>query len=185
MAGMKTSGAPAELKLRVAGLPLPIKRDGRGGRAKKGEQSEEERNRKRERASRRRRARRRGSGVSWQEVRGLLPEGRWLLARLIRTLRLEAEGELEYGFDDPMATGLCEAVRPLLPLPEPLRLTPDFTEARLEGWARLRLSVYPIAAVAVVLRAAFRPGVRYLWWSRLKRSFVQRFSWMKIRRSDV
>lgn len=115
---------------------------------------------------------RRRRGISGREVFALLPELRLLVARLWRSLGLEAEGDLTYGLEDPYVTGLCEGLRALVPWPGELRLTPDFGEAKLEGWAQVRMTLFPIKPAAVMVGAFFRRGVRRIWWPRLKARFV-------------
>ncbi len=90
------------------------------------------------------------------------------MARLWRSLGLEAQGKLTYGLEDPYLTGVCEGLRAMLPWPRDLRLTPDFGEAKLEGWARVRMRVVPIRPAAVLVAVLLRREIRRVWWPRLK-----------------
>jgi hypothetical protein len=60
----------------------------------------------------------------------------------------------------------------MVPCPEDLRLTPDFGEARLEGWAQVRMTLIPIKPAVVLVGTLFRRSVRRIWWSRLKARFA-------------
>lgn len=167
--GVQEIGAASEMRLRLLGVPIKLGGADRERRPKEPNKSKHKGN---EAAARRRKAKaKRRFRMSLQDVRGLIPEIRWLITKLWQVPRMDARGELVYGFEDPATTGWCEALRAMRPLPRQLKLTPDFTEARLEGWLQFRLSVYPIRAVAVMIRAVFRRGVRRIWWSQVKRRF--------------
>src|SRR5690606_6935508 len=99
----------------------------------------------------------------------LAPEAKWLLGRAKKELRLSLRGDLVYGFRDPFATGMmCGFTAVLAPWPA-LKLTPDFSRGRLDGWLEVSLRAYPWRVLLLLSRTAFRPGVRPLWWSEVKR----------------
>ena len=156
--GGRKAGEPFGLRLRLFGLPVRLnigtgkKAEGGVNKAASGEI---------ERASRRSRKRNRRR-LSLHDAPGLLSELSWLIVRVRRTMWIEAEGDVIYGFSDPSLTGLCEGLRYQLGLVRRLRLTPDYTEGRLEP--TIGLKTYPILMGVVLLRWAFRKRVRRLWW---------------------
>lgn len=169
--GAKAVGETSAMRLRLVGIPIKLDGSGRERKSWRANKRKSESKQKGQGAAARQRNAKgkRSSNMSWADARGLLPEIRWLIAKLWRLPRIEAQGDIVYGFDDPALTGWCEALRAIRPLPRQLRLTPDFTEARLEGWMQLRMAIYPVQVVVVVVRALFRRGVRRIWWSRVKR----------------
>lgn len=152
---VKEPGRPAQTSLRLAGFTKALSAGGarRGGRP---------------RPPRPKPSRRRRRGLTLPEFLALLPELRPVMARLWRSLGLEAQGKLTYGLEDPYLTGVCEGLRAMLPWPRDLRLTPDFGEAKLEGWARVRMRVVPIRPAAVLVAVLLRREIRRVWWPRLK-----------------
>lgn len=171
IAGELKVGKFIRLRFRIFGIPLTTSK---GGVARRKPRSGERR--RKENARFKRRHRRRGrsdSAVSLRDLPALFAEGRRLIVKLWRTLRFEATGEMIYGFDDPAVTGACEALRTQLRWPDRFRLVPDFTEARLEGWARIRFVVYPIVPLIIAAGVAFRRGVRRIWWRALKRRMAR------------
>lgn len=167
--GVKKMGTESAMKLRLVGIPVKLGGADRGRKPK--EKSKDQQKGKKVPARHRKAKGKRRFSVSLQDVRGLLPEIRWLIARLWQVQRMDARGEMVYGFEDPATTGWCEALRAMRPLPRQLKLIPDFTEARLEGWLQIRLTLYPIRAIAVMIQAVFRRGVRRIWWSHVKSRF--------------
>lgn len=156
--GSKEPQEAPRVQVRLAGISRPIQGGGSPRRRK-------ERQRPPAQAARKRQGRR---TLSWRDVRSLLPELRVLLARLWRSLGLQARGDLVYGFDDPYVTGWCEALRAVVPVPRELKIMPDFLGARLAGWAELRMTIYPIRVAGVLVATFFRRGVLRVWWPRLK-----------------
>jgi len=152
---VKEPGRPAQTSLRLAGFTKALSAGGarRGGRP---------------RPPRPKPSRRRRRVLTLPEFLALLPELRQVMARLWRSLGLEAQGKLTYGLEDPYLTGVCEGLRAMLPWPRDLRLTPDFGEAKLEGWARVRMRVVPIRPAAVLVAVLLRREIRRVWWPRLK-----------------
>ena len=146
----EATGRPAQTSLRLAGFTKALSAGGarRGGRP---------------RPPRPKPSRRRRRGLTLPEFLALLPELRPVMARLWRSLGLEAQGKLTYGLEDPYLTGVCEGLRA-----RDLRLTPDFGEAKLEGWARVRMRVVPIRPAAVLVAVLLRREIRRVWWPRLK-----------------
>lgn len=156
----KEPGAEPRAEARLAGVSKPME----GGGA--------EPDRVKRPAKKAKPQRKRRRGISGREAWSLLPELRGLMARLWRSLGFEGRGELTYGFEDPYLTGLCEGLRAMVPMPRELHLTPDFGEARLEGWAQAQMTVYPIWTVGLLVGTLFRRRVRRIWWSRLKTRFA-------------
>lgn len=109
-----------------------------------------------------------GRSLSLSQWRRLLPEGVWLIRQAWHKLRLDVQGDLTYGFTDPFVTGIVYGTLVALPRMPRLRLQPDFTRGVLKGWAEFSLRAYPWQIVLLIVRLAFRPGVRSLWWPRLK-----------------
>lgn len=153
----KEPGSEIGAEWRVLGFTRPLDR---GGRRRTKRQARQERAKER-----------RPRWISAREALSLLPELRLCTARLWRSLGLEAKGDLAYGLEDPYLTGLCEGLRAMVPCPEDLRLTPDFGEARLEGWAQVRMTLIPIKPAVVLVGTLFRRSVRRIWWPRLKARF--------------
>ena len=171
--GRKHVGTAPTMRLRVIGIPIRLDRTGRRRKSfgvGKGQPARERKGRGAVERHRKAKARS-GPKTSWADVKGLLPEIRWCIAQLWRVPRFEAQGDIVYGFADPAMTGWCEALKAIRPLPPQLKLTPDFTEARLEGWLHVRMSIYPVQAVVVMIRTLLRRGVRRIWWSRMKSRF--------------
>ena len=171
--GAKDVGTAPTMRLRVIGIPIRLDRTGRRRKSfgvGKGQPARERKGRGAVERHRKAKARS-GPKTSWAGVKGLLPEIRWCIAQLWRVPRFAAQGDIVYGFADPAMTGWCEALKAIRPLPPQLKLTPDFTEARLEGWLHVRLSIYPVQAVVVMIRTLLRRGVRRIWWSRMKSRF--------------
>lgn len=111
--------------------------------------------------------------LSMHEILALIGEAKWFLGRMWRTVRLRGRGEMTYGFSDPYLTAMVHAVRVTVPVAPDLRVIPDFTETKLEGWATIGIDTIPVRSMLVLVRTAFRKGVRQVWWSRL-RTRVQR-----------
>lgn len=110
----------------------------------------------------------RQQGVHWRDFRQLIPEARRLLSKLWRTLRMQGRGHITYGFDDPFTTGMSQAILSAVRLPPQLIIVPDFTEAKLKGWAEVSVTIYPIEGMLVVISSLFRPALRQFWWPRLR-----------------
>lgn len=167
-------GEPVQVRLRLLGIPIKISTSMRQREAdaekKGGDRTERVRT-----AHRQARGRRQKGRLALHEIRSLLGELRWFLQKLLRTVRLQARGDLVYGFSDPAVTGWCEGLRHTLPVPRQLKLIPRFDEAVLQGWADVQLTIYPIRGAWVVVRGLFRKGVRRIWWSRLRK----RLPWVR------
>src|SRR5690606_36654821 len=56
----------------------------------------------------------------------------------------------------------------MLPRPRDPRLAPDFGEAQLAGWTRVRARAVPIRTAAVLCSVLLRRQLRRVWWPRLK-----------------
>lgn len=106
--------------------------------------------------------------VSLSQLRQLLPEAAWLIKKAFQQFKLAARGRLTYGFSDPFATAIAHRITTSLPPMPELRLQPDYAQGVLEGWVELDLRIYPWQAVLLGIQLLFRPGVRSLWWSRVK-----------------
>lgn len=115
-------------------------------------------------------AQRRQRSLNLGMLRRVWPDVSWLLATARRRLHLSVEGALVYGFPDPFATGLTQGMLAVVPAMPKLRLVPDYSQARLEGWIKLGFKAYPWQVVLVVARFFFRPAVRSLWWPRLRKA---------------
>jgi len=120
--------------------------------------------------------RRRRSRIKLSDARRLLPEATWLLNKAWRRLKLRVRGSLVYGFPDPFATGLTHGLMATLPPLSQLYLQPDYSQGRLDGWVELSLRIYPIQVLFLAVQACFRPGIRPLWWPRVR-------SWILPRRT--
>lgn len=106
--------------------------------------------------------------LTLSQLRQLWPEATWLIKQTIRKLRLDVQGRLTYGFSDPFVTGVVHGAVVVLPRLPKLQLQPDFIQGVLRGWAGFSLRLYPWQALWLLLQLAFRPGVRSLWWPRIK-----------------
>lgn len=116
----------------------------------------------------RRRGPRSGSALAPRLGLALLSEASWFVPRLWRALGVQIKGDLTYGFPDPFLTGISQAVLAHMPLSPKLRLTPDYWQGRLTGSVETKATIVPIKSVAVVIRTAFRPAIRQIWWPQLR-----------------
>ncbi len=101
-------------------------------------------------------------------LRRLLPEVRWLMSRVWHLFKLKVKGELVYGFPDPFATAMTNALIAGLPISPELKLKPDYVEGRLDGWLEMTMRIYPLQGVFLLTRVALRPAVRSIWWPHLR-----------------
>lgn len=101
-------------------------------------------------------------------ARALLSEARWFVPRLWRALGVRVKGDLTYGFPDPFLTGMSQAVLANVPGSPDFRLTPDYGEGRLTGWIQVEAAVFPVRSALVLVRTAFRPAIRRIWWPQLR-----------------
>lgn len=113
-------------------------------------------------------ARRNRDRITLARVRELLPEMRLLMSRMWRVMRLRGHGRITFGFPDPFVTGMAHAVLAGVPNRSKLVFIPDYSEGKLVGWAEVSMKLYPIESLLVLLRTAFRPAVRRLWWPELR-----------------
>ena len=154
---------------RLLGFSRPLAWGGSGKGSEPAREAVRRPHKRRPRPERRPRTRRaRGSGISWREMLGLLPEAKWLFAQARRLASLEMSGALVYGFPDPFTTAMAHLFLAALPPPPGLDVRPDFAEGRLEGWLDLEVRIVPLMALYLLLRLGLRPRVRALWWSRLR-----------------
>lgn len=175
--GVKSAGESPSLKLRLAGIHKNVEQHVTKSRKPKAVTHKKEATQDRPTAAHRHQEAKwsQGNRISGQEIRELLPEARRLIAKLWRSLHLDARGELIYGFDDPAILGWCEGLRSVVPWPAGLRLEPDYTQARLEGWAELRSTTYPIRVAGLALGTLFRRPLRRIWWKRIRSTLSERF----------
>jgi len=148
-------------EMRVAGLRLSTRRQPRT-RARV-------RRERKERAKPRRRPR-----PSPAVIRSFAEEGLRSLRRLWRSFGLGLSGDLTYGFSDPSLTGFCEATLWTLGRPAHLRLTPDWTQARLEGQAQLHGRLYGFEVAVAFLAMLKNPRLRHYLWMSLKPKWGRR-----------
>ena len=116
----------------------------------------------------RRRGPRSGSALAPRLGLALLSEASWFVPRLWRALGVQINGALTYGFPDPFLTGISQAIMAHMPLSPQLRLTPDYMQGRLTGSVEAKATIVPLKSVAVVIRTAFRPAIRQIWWPQLR-----------------
>jgi len=96
----------------------------------------------------------------------LFREGKRLLKRVWRSLRLRLEGNLAYGFGDPGYTGIAYGFMCAVG-PSHLRLSPDYLDPKLEGWLELNGKVFGVELLAAGLALAFHPVIRRRWIKRM------------------
>jgi len=111
-----------------------------------------------------------------QTIRDFGREGWRLLARLWRTLHLQAEGAVTYGFSDPALTGWLLGARAIFWRGESLRLMPDFMGPRFAGWLQITGRFFGEQVLAALLAALWSPPIRRRWMGAIK---------LKVRRTFV
>lgn len=112
--------------------------------------------------------RRKAPSINLSVLRRMWPDVQWLVTMARRRLQLKLRGDLVYGFPDPFATGMVHGLTAALqPFPE-LGLRPDYAQGVLHGWVELSLRLYPLQAVLLFVQTSLRPGVRSLWWPRVR-----------------
>ena len=166
--GSKTKGSPAESRLHVAGLSLPVRLE-----AMKRLQTGLRKGSRAQRFLNQWAARARARRPSFAELRALWPDLKESLPGMMRSAGMHADGTLVYGFDDPSLTGWCEAVRAVVPLPGTLTLVPDFTGPRLGGNLAVQMSFWPIRAALAGGRFLMRPRVRRWLWRQIRQGLAQ------------
>lgn len=156
---------------RLLGITIPMNRfhgSLRSDDSRRAERPPEESRRPRKKEARKAA----GMPVSWVALRRLLPDIQWLLSQARRRWRLGLRGELVYGCSDPFATAIVHRLLTAFPSQPGLALQPDYSGGTLKGWMEGSLRAYPWQILLLLVQAAFRPGVRALWWPRLRRALT-------------
>ena len=112
--------------------------------------------------------------LSLSQLRTYWAEGRWLLKRGARALRLAVQGDVTYGLGDPSLTGLTAAFLAAAGVPHGFRATPDFLSPGVRGWTALQGRTYGGRVLGTGIAFLFRPAICRLWLSKLKHSTFRR-----------